>query len=121
MSRPALLLVAMFASASTWAGPLPHGDPTLPTPLGRPAATTVDGEPLVAKPRWILTSTIVAGDRQVAVINGRSVAPGARIEGARVASVDANGAWIENQGRRIRLDLPPSAARGITAKTPSGR
>ena len=101
-------------------GPLEYGDPTQPTPAGRPVASASVG-PAIARPRWELTSTLVSGDRHVAVINGRSVSPGARIEGAKLLAVDAGGAWIENQGRRIRLDLPRSAGRTITAKTPSGR
>ena len=114
------LLVGLVAASGAVAGPLPYGDPTQPSPHGR-AGLTASGEPVAPRPPWVLTSTLVAGDRHVAVINGRSVALGARIDGARVVSVDARGAWIENQGRRIRLDLPPTAGKSITAKTPSGR
>ncbi len=120
-SRP-LLLLALWLVVGTPAmsGPLEYGDPTQPTPLGRPVARATGG-PVIARPRWELTSTLVSGDRRVAVINGRSASPGATIEGAKLLAVDAGGAWIEHQGRRIRLDLPRSAGRTITAKTPSGR
>ena len=122
MSRPALLLAGLWLVGSAAAGPLPYGDPTQPTPLGRPIAdATSGGEAVVEGPRWKLTSTLVAGERRVAVINGRSAAVGATIEGARVLSVDSRGATIEHQGRRIRLDLPAPAGKTVTAKTPSGR
>lgn len=114
-----MIAICVAADAAV-AGPLAYGDPTQPTPHGRPIVRD-SGKPVVERPRWVLTSTLVAGDRHVAVINGRSVAPGARIEGGLVLSVDARGAWIEHHGRRTRLDLPPSAGKNITAKTPSGR
>jgi MSHA biogenesis protein MshK len=123
-SLPALLFVGVLAAAGAVAGPLGYGDPTQPTPLDRPAlraSSGSDAPPPVERPRWTLTSTLVAGDRRVAVINGRSVALGATMDGARLVAVDAGGALIEHEGRRIRLQLPPAAGKTITAKTPSGR
>jgi MSHA biogenesis protein MshK len=114
----------LLAACAAVAGPLDYGDPTQPTPLDRPAATTTPGAlgtNAPARSQWTLTSTLIAGDRRVAVINGRSVALGARIDGARLVAVDAGGALIEHEGRRIRLQLPPPAGKTITAKTPSGR
>lgn len=114
----------LLATAGAIARPLDYGDPTQPTPLDRPAATATPGAAGTSGParsQWTLTSTLVAGDRRVAVINGRSVALGARIDGARLVAVDAGGALIEHEGRRIRLQLPPPAGKTITAKTPSGR
>lgn len=121
----AMRICALFVSAGAVAGPLGYGDPTQPVPLDRPAAAAAAAEGAVAKrsepARWTLTSTLVAGDRRVAVINGRSVALGATMDGARVVAIDSGGASIEHEGRRIRLQLPPPVGATITAKTPSGR
>lgn len=125
MSRAtAAMLMLVLATGRALAGPLEYGDPTQPTPLDRPAMGAVSADAVanrIEPARWTLTSTLIAGDRRVAVINGRSVALGARIDGARVVAVDAGGASIEHEGRRIRLQLPPSAGKTITAKTPTGR
>ena len=127
MSRflPCLGAAILLSTGAALAGPLDYGDPTQPTPLDRaPAPVDAPGS-AVAKPvataRWTLTSTLIAGDRRVAVINGRSVALGATIDGARLVAIDSGGASIEHEGRRIRLQLPPAAGTTITAKTPSGR
>jgi MSHA biogenesis protein MshK len=119
-----LTAIACLVATSAHAGPLGYGDPTQPTPLDRPAANAPSGDgaaPRSDSARWHLSSTLVAGNRRVAVINGRSVALGARIDGARLLAVDAGGALIEHEGRRIQLQLPPPAGKTITAKTPSGR
>lgn len=119
-----LLAAALFGIAATAAdaGALPYGDPTLPSGRRVAAGNSIEGEPASPPaPRWHLSSTLVAGERRVAVINGRSVALGATIAGARVVAIDSRGAWIEHQGRRTRLELPRSASDSITAKTPTGR
>ena len=120
MCRAALLVALCMAAGTANAGPLVYGDPTEPTPLGK-TALDASGQPIVERPPWELTSTLVARDRKVAVINGRSVPLGATIAGARVKAVDADGAWIEHEGRRIRLDLPSPEGKTITAKRPTGR
>ena len=120
MCKVTLFVALCTAVGTATAGPLAYGDPTEPTPLGR-AGFDAAGEPVVERPPWELTSTLVARDRKVVVINGRSVPLGATIAGARVKAVDAGGAWIEHEGRRIRLDLPPPEGKTITAKTPTGR
>lgn len=127
MSRflPCLGATVLLSTSAAVAGPLGYGDPTQPTPLDRAPAAVEGPERVAAKPvataRWTLTSTLIAGDRRVAVINGRSVALGATIDGARLVAIDSGGASIEHEGRRIRLQLPPAAGTTITAKTPSGR
>jgi len=123
--RSCLSAAILLSTGAALAGPLGYGDPTQPTPLERaPAAVDTPDRAViepVATARWTLTSTLIAGDRRVAVINGRSVALGATIDGARLVAIDSGGASIEHEGRRIRLQLPPAAGTTITAKTPSGR
>lgn len=127
--RMLMLPVLMYFSWS-WAAPLPYGDPTSPAPgyengTETAALETEEDEALAEaekpKPRWQLTSTLVAGERRVAVINGRSVALGARIEGARLVAVEHRSAVIDHAGRQIRLNLPPSAGDAVSAKMPTGR
>lgn len=120
-SRLAALVLAIAGSAAM-ADTLPYGDPTQPTGRRVAAPGAADGaSEAPPPPRWALSSTLVAGERRVAVINGRSVALGATIAGARVVAIDRRGAWIEHQGRRTRLELPRPASDRITAKTPTGR
>lgn len=117
---PALALLCVCLSAE--AVPLDYGDPTQPAPgFGKPVAEKIAVSEAPPPPRWQLSSTLIAGQRRVAVINGRSVALGASIEGARLLAVDARGALIEHQGRRIRLNMPGSPGKTIAAKRPSQR
>lgn len=126
MSRVLATMLLLCVCRSAAAVPLDYGDPTEPAPGFGKAPTAqaefaVEDEAVPAPPRWRLTSTLVAGERRVAVINGRSVALGARIEGAKLLAVDARGALIEHEGRRIRLDMPAPRDRTITAKRPSSQ
>lgn len=120
MSR-LLALVMLCALAPAWAGPLGYGDPTQP-PAHLAGPDEGGAPPIeVARPRWQLSAVIVAGQRRVAVINGRSVALGASIAGARLLAVEADGVTMEHENRRIRLKLPPAEGKTVMAKTPSGR
>jgi hypothetical protein len=98
------LLVVCVAAVTSVAGAQAIGDPTRPTSLSEPvaqqAAVAVQG------PRWRLQSTLVADSRRLAVINGRTVAQGARVEGARLLEVRPDGVTLEEDGQRIDLRLP---------------
>lgn len=106
-SAPRAVLLAALIGASAvpaaWArGDL--GDPTRPTGLNAPTAQRA-----AAQPGWVLQSILVAPDRRVAVINGRSVRVGETVDGARVVGIDADRATLDAQGRRIDLRLHPQA------------
>lgn len=117
--RLATLAALLAAASAAHAMPLGYGDPTQPVPLNTPpAAGAASAAP--AKPDWILSSTLVAGSRRVAVINGRSVALGGTIDGARLVAVDARGVALDVAGRRVRLELPASEGSTVRAKTPRG-
>jgi hypothetical protein len=69
------------------------------------AAFVASAARAAAAPRWRLQSTLVADTRRLAVINGRTVAQGGRIEGATLVEVRQDGVTLEEDGRRIRLRL----------------
>jgi MSHA biogenesis protein MshK len=92
----ALVLAAFVASATS--GPR---NPNKPTPL----RDEEQAARAAAAPRWRLQSTLVADTRRLAVINGRTVAQGGRIEGATLVEVRQDGVTLEEDGRRIRLRL----------------
>jgi len=95
-----LLAAAMLAAAAAAAAQA-LDDPTRPTALAEPerAARAESG------PRWRLQSTLVAEDRRLAIINGRSVGPGDRVDGATVRDVRQDGVTLEIEGRRIELRM----------------
>ena len=96
----ALLVVPALAAAQ---GGL--GDPTRPTSLSEPDSVLA----AVQGPRWRLQSTLVADTRRLAVINGRTVAQGGRIDGATVVEVRRDGVTLDHEGQRIVLHLLPGS------------
>jgi hypothetical protein len=76
-------------------------DPTRPTSLAEPERAQRAG----SGPRWRLQSTLVAEDRRLAIINGRTVGPGDRVDGATVRDVRHDGVTLEIEGRRIELRM----------------
>jgi MSHA biogenesis protein MshK len=79
------------------------GDPTQPTSLSEPGDAVARA---AQRPRWRLQSTLVADDRKVAVINGRTVSLGERIEGATLLEVRSDGVTLQQDGQRLILRLP---------------
>jgi MSHA biogenesis protein MshK len=60
-------------------------------------------------PRWRLQSTLVAESRRLAVINGRTVAQGERIDGATVREVRQEGVTLDVDGRQVELSILPGS------------
>jgi MSHA biogenesis protein MshK len=98
--RARVLLVALLLGAGAASAQSGLGDPTKPTALNEPQA---EQRPAQSGPRWRLQSTLVADSRRLAVINGRTVAQGERIDGAMVREVRQGGVTLEVEGRRIEL------------------
>lgn len=94
----AMLLLAVPAAAIAQQG---IGDPTRPTSLTEPDAAAA-----ARTPRWRLQSTLIADDRKVAVINGRTVSLGERIEGATLLEIHSDGVTLQSDGQRLTLRLP---------------
>jgi hypothetical protein len=125
--KPAAPLMLLLAVTAAGAEPLPYGDPTEPPPGFAAAAEASSGSAAIAPATtappepWRLTATLVDAQRRVAIINGRSVAVGARIDGARLLAVEMGSAQIEHQGRRIRLQLPVPEGRSMNVKQAPGK
>ena len=97
----ALILLAAFG-LSTAAAAQDLGDPTKPTPLA-PRGSGGAGES--SGPRWRLQSTLVADTRRLAVINGKTVKPGERVDGATVVDVRTDGVVLDYDGQRMEIRL----------------
>lgn len=106
-----LLILAASASAllGAWtarAEGAAVGDPTRPTALNQapaPDRTRAEG------PRWKLQSTVIAPDRQLAVINGKQLRTGDRVDGATVLEIRSDGVTLQVDLRRMELRLVPQA------------
>lgn len=92
----ASLFVACLACAQDELANLP--DPTRPIISwgGRAASNTS---------RLRLESTIVSGERRLATINGKTLAVGARINGARIRDITPYKVELDDNGRLVTLKL----------------
>lgn len=102
MSDRLIALALALATGAATAQP-GLGDPTRPTALAEPEST----RSVEVKPRWRLQSTLVGDTRRLAVINGRTVAQGERIDGATLKEVRQEGVTLEIEGRRVELRVVP--------------
>ncbi len=100
-----LILVACTATAS--AGTLK--DPLRP-PLASPKS--VAGER--SAPSWKLASTLVAGDQRSAVINGRVLGLGDRVNGAEVVEIRPGAVRLRRSDKEFLVKLQ---RRGIRQET----
>ncbi len=92
----AFLLVALLAAAPAAA--------ELSDPLAPPTPDVDAVEPAEPGPAdYHLASTLVAGDRRVAVINGRIVGPGETIDGAEVVAVTRGSARLRRDGEEFTI------------------
>jgi MSHA biogenesis protein MshK len=91
--------------------PLTQGmaEPADPTAPSRPNHTGQN--PGQHGTGWALHSTLVGPERRGAVINGQRVQVGDRIDGARVARIEAGEVLLDTPERRITLRLLPNPLR----------
>ena len=82
-----ILLLSAPASSADWV------DPTRPDTYYAPVAS--------AAPAYILSAIFRSGDRQIAVVNGRSLAVGDRLGRAKLVRIDADRITLELDGRSI--------------------
>lgn len=95
----AAMAMAMLLVTTASAGEADIGDPMRPSYL--PASSTSGKR----APTWRVESIVVSPDRRIAVINGKSLAVGDRIQGARVIAIDAYAVTLEMDGKRRQLTL----------------
>lgn len=76
-------------------------DPTRPPSLGarKPMPSAGNSK----RPHWLLTSTLIAAERRSAVIDGRVVAQGDRINGATVLSIEPGSVRLHARGKEFTL------------------
>lgn len=96
MSRTFALIVLLALSAQ-----LPAADPTQPPRQPLPAAPRA--QPVLEPLR--LQAILRSGGNARAVINGKSLRVGERVDGARLLAIDSRSVRVERQGRRITLHL----------------
>ena len=106
MSERTRLVLALALAAGPALAQSGIGDPTRPTSLSEPG--DAQAEAAAQGPRWRLQSTLVADNRRLAVINGRTVAQGGRVDGAKLVEVRQDGVTLEQDGQRIDIRLPGS-------------
>lgn len=97
----ALIAAVVLAAPAARAGGL-LADPTRPPDHSAPAKRTQ-----VSASQWRLHSTLVASGRRLAIVNGRLVGAGDRVDEARVVAIDAGRVTLVASGRRIVLRLLP--------------
>jgi MSHA biogenesis protein MshK len=78
-------------------------DPTRPTAAFRSGSGT--GGTTAVPAKWTLASTLIAPDRRVAVINGKVVQVGQKIDGAELVAIEAGSVLLSRGGRKIELKL----------------
>lgn len=110
MFKRCLLILVMALLAMPSFGALQ--DPTRP-PTAAAAAVRAP-TPGTTNPRWVLSSTLVSPQRRTAVINGRLLAVGEHIDGARVTDIQADSVRLRVDGREVSLMML-----GTTVKQPT--
>lgn len=102
------LRAVVIAAACVVAGPAAAqelADPMRPPDAGAPAETAA-GPPPEPRPALRLQSTLVANGRRSAVISGRSVREGGRIEGVRVVAIGPSTVRLRDGRGAFTLRLP---------------
>lgn len=75
-------------------------DPTRP-----PGATVIRAGKTVTKPSWVLSSTLISPERRSAIINGKQVTLGDRVNGARVVEIEPAAVKLRNRGGEFSIRL----------------
>lgn len=97
------LLVSFLLLLAGSAGAEALNDPTRPparAPAPRPGAAVV-----VARERLVLSSVLISPERRVAVINGRALQVGERIDDAEVVAIDLQQVRLKRHTQTVTLTL----------------
>jgi len=102
------LIVTLFCQLSAYAEALV--DPTRP-PSHKASSKSLIG--IKAAPKWVLSSTLIAPARRLAIINGKTVSVGQRVGTARVLSIEPSQVAIIEGNKEIVLRLLPDGLKRI--------
>ena len=94
-----VLLAALGAGNAFGAELLP--DPTRPATFGAAPRAAAKA------PSYSVSSVVIGSDRRLAVVNGKTVSEGDRVDGARVVAVLAGGVRLQRGGREFTVELLP--------------
>jgi len=89
-------------------------DPMRPPEQG--AIHTATGEPRSFESRYRLDSVIIAPNRRLAIINGRKLALGDRIDHARLVAVHATEVTLSIAGKTHVLSLLPLSIKTLSSE-----
>lgn len=102
LSIAAVLLLALGATHAA--------EPPLRDPM-QPFRPTVGGAAqAVAKPRYALTAVLISTVRKVAVVNGRPVREGGRVDGAEIVRIEPTAVHLRDAGRALVIPLGSNRA-----------
>ena len=108
------LLVFFLGSGSLTFAQQPLSDPTRPMVLSGVSVGTSAPKTI----KWTLTSTLIAPQRQVAVINDQIVKVGENIDGAKLVTVKPGSALLNHAGKTIQLKLISGTVKQTAAPVP---
>lgn len=116
MARFLISALCLLAAQLVWAG----ADPLRPPPAYLPGA----GEGSAAAPaKLVLEAVLLSSTRQLAQINGETVAVGQRVAGHRLERLSPREAWLSGPDGRVHLflisDMNPEPA-APSKKIPTG-
>ncbi len=87
-------------------------DPTRPYAVAPVAAPTTAGAGAVTKvTRFSVTAILVSQKRRVAIVNGKRVSEGDKVDGATVVKILADRLRLDLDGKEFTTRLPPDALR----------
>lgn len=105
--RPRWRGAAIAAALLAFAASTPAADERR-DPLRPPDHRQERAQPRFDASAWQLASTLVAGDRRIARINGQTVRSGDTVGGARVLAINNGRVQLDYRGRKftIRRSIP---------------
>lgn len=92
-----LLVFTLVACAAPAAADELLRDPTRPY--------FIDPTPVARTPAFNVSAIFVSKQRRVAILNGRTVTAGDRVDGALVRAIGERGVKLDYQGRTIHAEL----------------
>ena len=103
LSLPAVWMAGMLLALGLAPGAGLAADPTAP-----PEAAQQGAEPDDAAPLPVVRAVIDSGDRRLAVVDGRLVREGERVDYGRVERIERSAVVFDRDGQRVRVSTVTS-------------